>query len=126
MLSIYCQAQSQVSVIELYVNESKEEYEGSYEVINPNAIENQDDCTIESDVEDVTNALANHQHPFKDPSFMHNLDLEAMNILEFSKYANADSPIVAESKFIVRIEFNFKETVTKVVKDYIIGKEINY
>ncbi|RYR05348.1 hypothetical protein Ahy_B06g085217 [Arachis hypogaea] len=118
MFSIYYQAQSQVSVIELYVefeqlpnmveehdydfdwesynSDSEEEYEGNYDVVDPNADEEQEDCTVESDVEDVANALAS-EHPFEEPSFMRALDLDAMNAPEFSEYADAGySRMVAE------------------------------
>ncbi|QHO41493.1 uncharacterized protein DS421_5g146230 [Arachis hypogaea] len=110
IFSIYYQSQLQVSVIELYVefdqlsntveqhdqdfdwksynSDSEEEYEGNYDFIDPNADEEQEDCTIESDVEDVPNALAS-KHPFEEPSFMRALDLDAMNAPEFLEYANA-------------------------------------
>ncbi|RYR21784.1 hypothetical protein Ahy_B03g067102 [Arachis hypogaea] len=110
IFSIYYQVQSQVPVIELYVEfdqlpntveqhdhdfdwksyngDSEEEYEGNYDFVEPNADEEQEDCTIESDVEDVANALAS-EHPFEEPSFMRALDLDAMNAPEFSEFANA-------------------------------------
>ncbi|XP_057756464.1 uncharacterized protein LOC130975741 [Arachis stenosperma] len=114
MFSIYYQAQSQVSVIELYVEfdqlpnmveqhdhnfdwenyngDSEEEYEGNYDFDDPNADEEQEDCTIESD---VTNALANPH-------------------------------VVKDGKFVIRMEFNSREALIKVVKDYTIHKGVNY
>ncbi|KAL4330035.1 hypothetical protein AHAS_Ahas13G0359800 [Arachis hypogaea] len=127
MFSIYYQAQSQLSVIELYVEfeqlpntveehdhdfnwksyngDSEEEYEGNYDFIDLNADEEQEDCTVESDMEDVANALAS-EHPFEEPSFMCALDLDAMNASEFSEYANVDPPVVVDGEFVIGMEFN--------------------
>ncbi|RYR56365.1 hypothetical protein Ahy_A05g022081 [Arachis hypogaea] len=147
MLSIYHQAQSQVSVIELYVEfdqlpntveqhdhdfdwksyngDSEEEYEGNYDFVDPNADEEQEDCTIESDVEYVTNALTS-EHPFEEPSFMHALDLDAMNAPEFPEYANADPPVVEDGKFVIGMEFKSREAVIKAAKDYTIHRGVDY
>ncbi|RYR16367.1 hypothetical protein Ahy_B04g073370 [Arachis hypogaea] len=147
MFSIYYQAQSQVSIIELYVEfdqlpntmeqydhdfdwesyngDSEEEYEGNYYFVDPNADEEQEDCTIESDVEDVANALAS-EHPFEEPSFMRALDLDAMNTPEFSEYANADPPMVKDGEFVIGMKFNSREAVIKAVKDYTIHRGVDY
>ncbi|XP_057739684.1 uncharacterized protein LOC130956688 [Arachis stenosperma] len=141
MFSIYYEAQSRVSVIELYVEfdqlpntveqddhdfdgesyngDSKEEYEGNYDFVDPNADEEQEDCTIESDVEDVTNALAS-EHPFKEPSFMRALDLDAMNAPEFPEYANADAikplieadPSIKVRSVIADVQSKFNYTIS--------------
>ncbi|XP_072086577.1 uncharacterized protein [Arachis hypogaea] len=147
MFSIYYQAQSRVSVIQLYMEfdqlpntveqydhdfdgksyngDSEEEYEGNYDFVDPNADEEQEDCTIESDVEDVPNALAS-EHPFEEPSFMRALDLDAMNAPEFPEYANADSPVVKDGEFVRGMEFNSREAVIKAVKDYTIHRGVDY
>ncbi|RYQ98723.1 hypothetical protein Ahy_B07g086487 isoform D [Arachis hypogaea] len=110
MFSIYYQAQSRVSVIELYMEfdqlpntveqddhdfdgksyngDSEEEYEGNYDFVDPNADEEQEDCTIESDIEDVANAL--------------------------------------DGEFVIGLEFNSREAVIKAVKDYIIHRGVDY
>ncbi|XP_016191847.1 uncharacterized protein LOC107632694 [Arachis ipaensis] len=147
IFSIYYQVQSQVPVIELYVEfdqlpntveqhdhdfdwksyngDSEEEYEGNYDFVEPNADEEQEDCTIESDVEDVANALAS-EHPFEEPSFMRALDLDAMNAPEFSEFANADPPMVEDGEFVIGMEFNSREAVIKAVKDYTIHRGVDY
>ncbi|RYQ98726.1 hypothetical protein Ahy_B07g086487 isoform C [Arachis hypogaea] len=102
-----------------YNGDSEEEYEGNYDFVDPNADEEQEDCTIESDIEDVANALA-REHPFEEPSFMRALDLDAMNAPEFPEYANADG------EFVIGLEFNSREAVIKAVKDYIIHRGVDY
>ncbi|RYR03168.1 hypothetical protein Ahy_B06g082006 [Arachis hypogaea] len=109
-----------------YNSKSKEEYdEGNYEVIDPNADEDQAGYTIESDVKDVANALAS-EHLFGEPSFMYALDLDAMNAPEFPDYANADPPVVANGEFVVEMEFNSRKVVIKAVKDYTIHRGVDY
>ncbi|RYR62033.1 hypothetical protein Ahy_A04g019343 [Arachis hypogaea] len=98
-----------------YNNESKEEYKGNYDFVDPNADEDQADCTIESDVEDVANVLAS-EHPFGEPSFMRALDLDAMNAPEFSEYSNEDPPVVADGEFVMEMEYYFREIVIKLIR----------
>ncbi|RYR74231.1 hypothetical protein Ahy_A02g008870 [Arachis hypogaea] len=125
MFLIYYQAQSQVSIIEFYNGDSEEEYEGNYDFVDPNADKEQEDSTVESDVEDIANALAS-EHPFEEPSFMCSLDLDAMNAPEFPEYANADPPMVIDGEFVIGMEFNSRETVIKTVKDYTIHRGVDY
>ncbi|XP_020978303.1 uncharacterized protein LOC110271624 [Arachis ipaensis] len=110
MFSIYQERRSQDFAIELYVefehltygveeadgdmdwegynSESEDEFEGNYEIDDPNVDGDDVDCANEPDIEEVTNVLAS-QHLFGEPSFMRDLHLAALNAPEFSKYANA-------------------------------------
>ncbi|RYR72550.1 hypothetical protein Ahy_A02g006765 isoform A [Arachis hypogaea] len=137
MFSIYYKTQSQVCVLRLYVefehlpntveepglgfdwrsykSESEGEYDGNYNFIDPNADKEQADCTIESDMEDVANALAS-EHPFREPSFIRVLDLDVMNEPKFLEYANADPPVVGDGEFVIKMQFISKETMIKAVK----------
>ncbi|XP_015952502.1 uncharacterized protein LOC107477049 [Arachis duranensis] len=129
MFSIYYQAQSRVFVIELYVEfdqlpNTVEQYDHDFDGESYND-EEQEDCTIESDVEDVPNALVS-EHPFEEPSFMRALDLDAMNAPEFPEYANVDPPVVKDGEFVIGMEFNSREAVIKVVKDYTIHRGVDY
>ncbi|QHO39043.1 uncharacterized protein DS421_4g125640 [Arachis hypogaea] len=106
MFSVYLESRSRISFIELYIkfdqsavdrdieledynNDSEEEFESNYEVVDPGVDEDQADEAMVADVADVANVLANQQ-PFVEPSFMRSLDLEAMHAPEFSQYVNAD------------------------------------
>ncbi|RYR53905.1 hypothetical protein Ahy_A06g029151 [Arachis hypogaea] len=133
---MYIESYSQMSFIELYIefeqsevdqnierknynSDSEEEFESNYEVVGPDGDKDQADGTMDADVTEVANALAN-RHPFEKPSFMHALDLEAMHAPVFSKYINADG------EFTVRMEFSFREVVIIAMKDYTICKGVDY
>ncbi|QHO03276.1 uncharacterized protein DS421_13g430890 [Arachis hypogaea] len=109
MFSIYQQTRAQVSILELYVefeelvevdlleanidwtvynSESEEEFEGTYHIVGPTEEVGEDDIIVESNVADVANALAS-QYPSIEPSFMHALDVDAMNAPEFPEYINS-------------------------------------
>ncbi|MED6210284.1 hypothetical protein PIB30_062735 [Stylosanthes scabra] len=62
--------------VEGYYGDSEEEFEGKYEIDDANE-EDVLEHDMESDVEDVANALAN-ELPFQEPSFMRVLDEEAL------------------------------------------------
>ncbi|MED6188370.1 hypothetical protein PIB30_085303, partial [Stylosanthes scabra] len=106
MISIYLENMTHASVIELYVefeqvpyvvgaveeaqldlafdgyySDSEEEFEGNYEMDDANE-EDVLEHDMDSDVGDVTNALAN-EFPFQEASFMRVLDEEAMKAPEF-------------------------------------------
>ncbi|MED6171812.1 hypothetical protein PIB30_044230 [Stylosanthes scabra] len=70
----------------VYDSDSEEEFEGNYEISEPNE-ENVVEHDIESDVVDVANALAK-ELPFQEPSFMRVLDVDALNALEFAEDMN--------------------------------------
>ncbi|RYR46717.1 hypothetical protein Ahy_A07g032500 [Arachis hypogaea] len=129
MFSMYIESRAQISFIELYIefeqsetdrnivwkdynNDSEEEFESNYEVVDPNGDEDQSDSTMAPNVADVVNALAN-EVPFKEPSFMRVLVLEAMHAPEFPEYMSAEVPLVADGKFAVGIEFNLREVVIR-------------
>ncbi|RYR76709.1 hypothetical protein Ahy_A01g001282 [Arachis hypogaea] len=95
---------SQISFIELYIkfeqsevdqniereyynSDSDKEFESNYDVVGSDGGEDQGDGTMQANVTNVTNALAN-QHLFEEPSFMRTLDLEAMHAPKFSEYMN--------------------------------------
>ncbi|XP_016192494.1 uncharacterized protein LOC107633375 [Arachis ipaensis] len=140
MCSMNQQTWAQVSVIELYVKfeelvevdlpepnidwtvyntESEEEFESTYHIVGPVEDIDEDDIIVEPDVADVTNALTS-QHPSREPSFIHALDLDAMNAPEFSEFVNADG------EFIIGMEFSSRETVIAAIKDYTIRWGVNY
>ncbi|MED6183271.1 hypothetical protein PIB30_036350 [Stylosanthes scabra] len=72
--------------IEGYYSDSEEEFEGTYVIDDANE-EDVSEHDMESDVEDVANALAN-ELPFQEPSFMRVLDEEAMKEPEFAEDMN--------------------------------------
>ncbi|RYQ94521.1 hypothetical protein Ahy_B08g089450 [Arachis hypogaea] len=143
MFSMYIdENRSQISFIELYVefeqseadrnilwedynSDSEEEFESNYEFVAPNGDEDQGDGTMAPDVTEVANALAN-EVPFKEPSFMRVLDLEAMHVPEFPEYMTAEIPIVEDGEFHVGMEFSSREAVIKAVKDYSIRRSEDY
>ncbi|KAL4394298.1 hypothetical protein AHAS_Ahas02G0138000 [Arachis hypogaea] len=99
-------------------SESEEEYEGNYEVIDPNVHEDKEECIIELNVEDVANALAS-EHLFGEPSFIRTLDIKAMNAPKFPEYANTDG------EFVVEMEFHLREFVIKLVKYYTLHRGVD-
>ncbi|RYR61903.1 hypothetical protein Ahy_A04g019150 [Arachis hypogaea] len=146
MFSIYQQTWAQVSVIELYVEfeelvevdlpeanidwtvyntESKEKFEGTYHIVGLTEEVGEDDIIAESNIADVANARAS-QNPSREPSFMHALDLNAMNASEFPEYVNSDPVIVTDDEFVVGIEFSSRETVITAIKDYTIRRGVDY
>ncbi|XP_072064300.1 uncharacterized protein [Arachis hypogaea] len=169
MFSMYIENRSQISFIELYVefeqsetdrnilqedyySDSEEEFESNYEFVIPDGDEDLGDRTMEPDVTQVANALAN-EVPFEEPSFMRVLDLEAMHVPEFPEYMTAvkfdlplesvlkylrineiylmayvpaEIPIVADGEFAVGMEFSSREAVIKAVKEYTIRRSIDY
>ncbi|XP_057739618.1 uncharacterized protein LOC130956597 [Arachis stenosperma] len=143
MFSVYLENRSRISFIELYIefeqsaadrdielkdynNDSEEEFESNYEVVDPGVDEDQADEAIVADVADVTNALANQQ-PFLEPSFMRSLDLEAMHAPEFPQYVNAaELPLLLDGEFTVGMEFSSREAVIKAMKDYTVRRGVDY
>ncbi|MED6200306.1 hypothetical protein PIB30_083772, partial [Stylosanthes scabra] len=70
-----------------YYSDSKEEFEGNYEISEPNE-EDPTEYEIESDVEDIANALTN-ELPFQESSFMRVLDIDALKARKFVKDMNS-------------------------------------
>ncbi|XP_015963422.1 uncharacterized protein LOC107487318 [Arachis duranensis] len=146
MFSIYQQTRAQVSILELYVefeelvevdlpeanidwtvynSESEEEFEGTYHIVGPTEEVGEDDIIVESNVADVANALAS-QYPSREPSFMHALDVDAMNAPEFPEYINSNPVVVSDGEFVVGMEFSSRETVIAAIKDYTIRRGVDY
>ncbi|RYR75878.1 hypothetical protein Ahy_A01g000463 [Arachis hypogaea] len=146
MFSIYQQTRTQVSVIELYVEfeelvdvdllkanidwtvyntKSEKNFKSTYYIVGLTEEVGEDDIIVESNVADVANTLAS-QHPSGESSFMHTLDLDAMNAPEFSEYDNSDPVIVTYNEFVVGMEFNSKETIIAAIKNYTICKGVDY
>ncbi|RYR54965.1 hypothetical protein Ahy_A06g030216 [Arachis hypogaea] len=137
IFSVYIESRFRISFIELYIefkqsaadrdieledynSDSKEEFESNYEVVD------QVDDTMEADVADMENALAN-QHPFEESTFMRSLDLEAMHTPEFLQYVNVELPVMTDGEFTVEMEFSSsREVVIKVMKDYTIRRVREY
>ncbi|MED6198647.1 hypothetical protein PIB30_068465 [Stylosanthes scabra] len=80
---------------------------------------------MESDVEDVANALAN-ELPFQEPSFMRVLDEEAMKEPKFAEDMNPGPTFVPGREFAIGMEFNSRESVIKAVKEYTISRGVDY
>ncbi|MED6107181.1 hypothetical protein PIB30_011751 [Stylosanthes scabra] len=143
MISIHLEHMAHVSVIELYVefepipyvvgtieevqpdlafegyySDNEEEFEGNYEIDDANE-EDVLEHDMESDVEDVANALAN-ELPFQEPSFMRVLDVEALKAPEFAEDMNPSG------EFAIGMKFNSRESVIKAVKEYTISRWVDY
>ncbi|RYR09980.1 hypothetical protein Ahy_B05g078427 [Arachis hypogaea] len=142
MFSMYIENRAQILFIELYVefeqseadrntlrkdynSDSEEEFESNYECVGPDGDEDQGDGTVDLDVTEVANALANDM-PFGEPSFMRVLDLEAMHVPEFPEYMTAEVPIITDGEFAVGIEFSSQEAVIKAIKEYTIRRSVDY
>ncbi|RYR60950.1 hypothetical protein Ahy_A04g018038 [Arachis hypogaea] len=127
MFSMYIENRHRISCIELYIefDDSEEDFESNFEIIGPGEDKDGADDTMNADVAEVANALANSL-PFQEPSFMWSLDLEAMQALEFSQYMNAELPAVVDGEFTVGMEFSSREAVIKTMKDYTIYRGVNY
>ncbi|RYR10053.1 hypothetical protein Ahy_B05g078519 [Arachis hypogaea] len=143
IFSMYIENRHQMSCIELYIEFEKSEadrnieledynsdrekdFESNYEIVGPGEDEDGADDTMNADVAEVANALANSL-PFQEPSFMRPLDLEAMNAPEFLQYMNAaELPVVTDGEFTVGMEFSSREEVIKAMKDYIIRRGVDY
>ncbi|RYR48501.1 hypothetical protein Ahy_A07g034523 [Arachis hypogaea] len=146
MFFTYHQTRAQASLIELYVEfeeiddidfsepnidwvgyntESDKEFEGNYEVVGSTEDVEEDEIMVEGDVANVANALIG-QHPSREPSFMHALNLDAMHAPEFSKYVNTVPTVVADGEFAVGMEFNSREAVIASVKEYTIRRGVDY
>ncbi|MED6222651.1 hypothetical protein PIB30_066365 [Stylosanthes scabra] len=85
-----------------YYSDSEEEFEGNYEISEPNE-EDPAEYEIESDVEDVANALAN-ELPFQESSSMNVLDIDALNAREFAKDMISGPSIVRDDEFAIGME----------------------
>ncbi|RYR56663.1 hypothetical protein Ahy_A05g022346 [Arachis hypogaea] len=102
-------------------SDSEEEFESNCEVVGPDGDEDQADGSMEADV-----TLAN-QYPFEEPSLMCALDLEAMHTPKFLEYMNAaELFVVVYGKFVVGIEFSFREAAIMSMKNYTICRESNF
>ncbi|RYR10309.1 hypothetical protein Ahy_B05g078784 [Arachis hypogaea] len=108
-----------------YNSESEDEFEGNYEIDDPNVDGDDVHCINEPDVEEVANVLAS-QHPFGESSFMRALDLAALNAPEFPEYVTVDPPIVVDSEFVIGMEFSSREVVVATIKDYTICRGVDY
>ncbi|XP_057733989.1 uncharacterized protein LOC130949227 [Arachis stenosperma] len=139
IFSMYFENRHRISCIELYIefeqfeadrnieledynSDSEEDFKSNYEIIGPGEDKDGADGTMNADVAEVANALANSL-PFQEPSFMRSLDLEAMNAPEFPQYMNAELPVVADGEFTVGMEFSSREEIIKAMKDYTIRRE---
>ncbi|RYR34001.1 hypothetical protein Ahy_A10g048705 [Arachis hypogaea] len=109
----------------MYVIDDTKEFEGTYHIVGPVENVNEDDIIVEFDVGDVTNTLTS-QHPSKKPSFIHVLDLNAINTPKFLKFINANPVVVTDGEFVINIEFSSRETVIAAIKDYTICRSVDY
>ncbi|RYR67524.1 hypothetical protein Ahy_A03g013930 [Arachis hypogaea] len=97
-----------------YNIKSDEEFEDNYKIVTPFEDVKKDDIIVEGDMTNIANALTN-QYPSKKPSFMHALNLNPMHALKFSTYVNIIFVIFVDDKFIVKMEFNFRNIVIPAV-----------
>ncbi|RYQ83984.1 hypothetical protein Ahy_B10g102875 [Arachis hypogaea] len=142
MFSMYIENCHRMSCIEMYIefeqseanrnieledynSDSEEEFKSHYEIVGLGEEEDEADGTMNADVAEVANVLANQQ-PFQEPSFMRSLDLEAMHAPEFPQYMNAKLPVVVDGEFMVGMEFSSREAVIKAMKDYTIRRGVDY
>ncbi|MED6122779.1 hypothetical protein PIB30_043070 [Stylosanthes scabra] len=86
---------------ELY-SVSEDDFEANYE-----APEKEEECNkgVDVVVQNASNPVA-RQHPFGVPSYMRQLNLEALDAHEFSEYANIAIAALDDSEFIIRLEWN--------------------
>ncbi|KAL4276825.1 hypothetical protein AHAS_Ahas20G0245900 [Arachis hypogaea] len=141
MFLMYIENRAQISFIELYIefeqseadrnilredynSDSKEKFKSNYECVGSDGDEDQGDKTIDPDVTEVANTLANDM-PFGEPSFMRVLDLEAMHVPEFPEYMTAEISNVADGEFAVGMEFSSREAVIKAIKEYTIRRSVD-
>ncbi|RYR70863.1 hypothetical protein Ahy_A02g005165 [Arachis hypogaea] len=108
-----------------YNNDSQEEFESNYGIVHLNEDNNETADIMETDVAEVTNALANQQ-PFEEPYFMRALNLEVMHAPEYPESFNAEPLVVADGEFVVEMEFSSCEYVIAAVKDYAIRRGVDY
>ncbi|MED6182505.1 hypothetical protein PIB30_028998 [Stylosanthes scabra] len=101
--------------IEGYYSDSEEEFEGTYEIDDANE-EDVPEHDMESDVEDVANALAN-ELPFQEPSIMRVLDEEAMKEPEFAEDMNPGPTFVPGGEFAIGMEYTISREVDHWVKE---------
>ncbi|RYR56816.1 hypothetical protein Ahy_A05g022528 [Arachis hypogaea] len=143
IFSMYLESRSRISFIELYIefkqsaadrdilledynNDSEEEFESNYEVVDSGEDKDQADDAMAADVADVANALANQQ-PFEESTSMQSLNLEAMHASKFPQYINpAELPSLTDGEFTMEMEFSSREIVIKAMKDYIIRRGVDY
>ncbi|RYR06845.1 hypothetical protein Ahy_B05g074164 [Arachis hypogaea] len=101
-------------------NDNEEDFEANYEV---------DDGDLASNpaVQNEAHAIVS-QHPFGVPSFIRTLDLEAMHVPEYPKYANIDEGNVAakDGEFSVGMEFGSRESMISAIKSYTISRGVDY
>ncbi|RYR25934.1 hypothetical protein Ahy_B02g059979 [Arachis hypogaea] len=140
MFSMYTKNRHRMSCIELYIefeqskvdqnieledynSDSEEKFESNYEIVDPGEEEDDADGTMNADLAEVANVLANQQ-PFQELSFMRSLDLEAMHEC---KYMNAtELSVVVDGEFTVGMEFRSREAVIKAMEDYNIHRGVDY
>ncbi|XP_016169030.1 uncharacterized protein LOC107611638 [Arachis ipaensis] len=143
MFSMYIESHAQIPFIELYVefeqseadrnilcedynSDSEEEFESNYEVVGLDGDEDEGDGLMAPNVTDVANALANEE-PFEEPSFMRFrlLNIRLLSIFCSAAFA-AETPIVTDGEFAVRMEFSSREAVIKAMKEYTIRRSVDY
>ena len=66
------------------------------------------------------------QHSNDPPPFMRDLNLEAVHAPKFLEYASIASDYVVDGEMCVRMQFNNREVVVQVVKNYIIFRSVDY
>ncbi|RYR35004.1 hypothetical protein Ahy_A10g050089 [Arachis hypogaea] len=91
-------------------SDNEEDFEATYEAGD----EDEDgDVGVEAEVENVVVHSAVSQ-PMNIPPFMRNLDLDAMNALEFPKYAN------------IGMEYSSRKSVVTAIRSYTISRGVDY
>ncbi|RYQ83524.1 hypothetical protein Ahy_B10g102234 [Arachis hypogaea] len=100
--------------------------EGDFETTYEAGDEDEDgDVGVEAEVENVVVHPAVNQ-PMNVPSFMRNLDLDAMNAPEFLEYANIGVADLEDGKFMIGMEYSSRNSVVAAIRSYIISRGVDY
>ncbi|RYR23433.1 hypothetical protein Ahy_B03g068659 isoform A [Arachis hypogaea] len=147
MFLMYIENRHRMSCIELYIeleqseadrnieledynSDSEEEFESNYEIVDLGENEDEADGTMNANVVEVANALAN-LHSFHEPSFMRSFGFGGyactgiFPIYECSVIVS-ELPAVVDGEFTVGMEFSSREAIIKAMKDYTIRRGVDY
>ncbi|RYR30068.1 hypothetical protein Ahy_B01g054891 [Arachis hypogaea] len=103
-------------------SDSEEDFEATYEAGNK---DEDGDVGVKTAAENVVINPAVSQ-PMIVPSFMRNLDLDAMNAPEFLKYANIGVADLEDGEFRIGIEYSSRKSVVAAIRSYTISRGVDY
>ncbi|MED6172874.1 hypothetical protein PIB30_054006 [Stylosanthes scabra] len=118
----YVDVERQTVLEEMYSG-SEDEFEASYEV--PEEEEKEGDEAVDVAVQNASNPLAS-QHPFSIPSYMRQLDLEALYVHDFLENENIAVAALEDGEFMIGMRYTCKRAVVTTIRQYTLSRGVDY